>query len=104
MASRAITNVVMYLPCYLLLGMALIFSIIAVVGMIEHKLAKCRGMTVTIHKSHDMTPWESTIVTLISTPRFGQIRRCRKCKAEHAKTVCGEDCHPELIRKCPESE
>lgn len=104
MASRAITNIIMYLPCYLLGIMALTFGIIAMVGVMKDSQARCRGMKVVIHESHKMTPWESTIVTLISTPRFGQIRRCEKCKAEHAKTASGEDCHHELIAKCPESE
>jgi hypothetical protein len=102
MASRVLTNIVMYLPCYLLFIMALVCGIAAVVGIMKDKKARCRGMKVEIHESHDMTPWKSTIVTLISTPRFGSIRSCRKCGAEHAKTVCGEDCHSQLITKCPE--
>lgn len=57
-------------------------------------------MKIKIHPSHEMTDWESTIVTLISTPRFGKIRRCINCDAEHAKTVAGEACHDELKSKC----
>jgi hypothetical protein len=55
---------------------------------------------IKIHESHKMTEWEETIVTLISTPRFGQIRRCENCDAEQAKTVCGEDYHDSLLHKC----
>lgn len=51
-----------------------------------------------------MTEWENTIVTLISTPRFGSIRRCLNCEGEHAKTVCGEDCHDSLLHKCELAE
>ena len=54
----------------------------------------------TPHPSHEMTEWESTIVTLISTSRFGQIRRCKKCEGEHAKTAAGEAMHEELREKC----
>lgn len=52
------------------------------------------------HPSHDMTEWESAVVTLISTSRFGEIRECKKCGAEHARTVCGEDMHDELKYEC----
>lgn len=54
----------------------------------------------TPHPSHDMTDWESTIVTLVSTSRFGEIRRCKNCDAEHAITVAGEGIHPELLVPC----
>ena len=53
-----------------------------------------------IHKSHKMGPWRPSIVTLIETPRFGEIRACVECGAEHARTACGEDCHDDLTRKC----
>lgn len=59
---------------------------------------------IEIDKSHKMTEWENTIVTLISTPRFGSIRRCLNCEGEHAKTVCGEDCHDSLLHKCEFAE
>ncbi len=52
------------------------------------------------HPSHEMTEWESSIVTLIATPRFGRIRHCRKCNAEHVKTVAGEAMHDELYAPC----
>ena len=52
------------------------------------------------HPSHDMEPWRSTIVTLIATSRFGSIRACRNCEAEHAKTVAGEAHHGELESPC----
>lgn len=53
------------------------------------------------HSSHEMTEWESTIVTLISTSRFGDIRKCKHCEAEHARTAAGEAHHDELEVKCP---
>ena len=52
------------------------------------------------HASHDMTEWESTIVTLANTPRFGQIRECKNCGAEEAKTVAGHAMHDELYTRC----
>lgn len=52
------------------------------------------------HKSHKMTEWRSTIVTLLETSRFGSIRECEVCEAEHAQTACGEAHHPELDRPC----
>lgn len=58
-------------------------------------------MSTAPHESHDMTEWESTIVTIISTPRFGSIRECRHCGAEQAKTVAGEAMHDELRLACP---
>jgi len=53
-----------------------------------------------IHPSHEMTEFESTIVTIISTPRFGSLRECKHCGAEHAKTVAGEGHHDELFERC----
>ncbi len=53
-----------------------------------------------VHSSHDMTEWRSSIVTLIETPRFGTIRECKNCGAEHAKTAAGEDMHDELLEPC----
>jgi len=52
------------------------------------------------HPSHDMTDWKNTIVTIVSTPRFGKFRKCRKCGAEEAKTVAGADHWDELERPC----
>jgi hypothetical protein len=57
-----------------------------------------------IHPSHKMSEWRSTIVTLIETPRFGSIRKCLNCGAEHAKTVAGEGLHDELADPCPFTE
>ena len=54
------------------------------------------------HRSHNMTDWKSTIVTLISTSRFGELRECRNCGGEHAFTVAGEAMHVELTRPCQE--
>lgn len=53
-----------------------------------------------IHDSHVMSEWESTVVTLISTPRFGRVRHCIHCNAEHAETVAGSVMHEELKVKC----
>jgi hypothetical protein len=47
-----------------------------------------------------MTEWESTIVTIISTSRFGEIRECTTCGAEEARTVSGHVAHDELNSKC----
>lgn len=54
-----------------------------------------------VHPSHDMTEWESTIVTLQYTSRYGQIRECKNCGAEHATTAAGENIHYELLKLCP---
>ena len=56
------------------------------------------------YKSHEMTDWRSTIVTLVSTSRFGQIRSCKNCGAEQAKTVSGADSHPEIFKPCLDKE
>lgn len=53
------------------------------------------------HPSHEMTEWRGAIVTLISTSRFGSIRECKNCGAEHAKTAAGEAMHDELKVACP---
>ena len=55
------------------------------------------------HESHDMTEWENTIVTISSTSRFGDIRECKKCTAEEARTVCGHAAHNELSKPCSEA-
>lgn len=52
------------------------------------------------HKTHDMTPWRSSIVTLSATPRFGRLRECRNCGGEHAITIAGEKMHDVLYSKC----
>lgn len=52
------------------------------------------------HESHDMTPWRSTIVTIIATPRFGEFRKCRLCDAEQAKTVAGSAEWDEITLPC----
>jgi hypothetical protein len=53
------------------------------------------------HPSHEMGPWESSIVTIVATARFGSIRKCEHCGAEEAKTVCGHAAHDELAVECP---
>lgn len=52
------------------------------------------------HPSHKMSKWRSTTVTIISTSRFGEIRQCENCDAEHAITVAGEAMHDELYYPC----
>lgn len=52
------------------------------------------------HESHDMGEWRETIVTITSTSRFGSLRSCKNCDAEHAKTVAGEAMHDELMAPC----
>jgi hypothetical protein len=54
------------------------------------------------HKSHKMSKWRGTIVTLIpgGTSRFGEFRDCEKCGAEEAKTVSGHQAHEELKSVC----
>lgn len=53
-----------------------------------------------IHNSHDMTDWRNTIVTIISTSRFGKIRECKKCGGEEASTAAGSGIHDELRFEC----
>ncbi len=52
------------------------------------------------HVSHSMTEWESSIVTLAEAARFGRMRYCRHCRAEHAYTARGEAMRDELYRAC----
>jgi hypothetical protein len=52
------------------------------------------------HASHKMSEWENTIVTLVETARFGSIRKCINCGAEHARTVAGQAAHEELSKPC----
>lgn len=47
-----------------------------------------------------MTDWESSLVTVAETARFGRMRRCKRCRAEHAYTVRGEAMRDELYRAC----
>jgi len=54
------------------------------------------------HPSHEMTDWRSVTVTISETSRFGRIRKCAKCEAEHAETVCGQAAHEELDEPCAE--
>jgi hypothetical protein len=53
------------------------------------------------HPTHVMTDWKSTIVTIIATARFGELRMCKNCEAEEARTVSGHACHDELKEPCP---
>lgn len=52
------------------------------------------------HPSHKMTKWRGTIVTLLETSRFGELRECKNCGAEHARTAAGEANHPGLESVC----
>ena len=54
----------------------------------------------TPHASHIMGPWRSAVVQLASTPRFGVIRNCKNCDAEHAQTAAGEAMQEELYERC----
>ncbi len=53
-----------------------------------------------VHKTHRMGKWESQIVTLISTSRFGKWRQCKICGAEQAETAAGKAMFPELKLPC----
>jgi hypothetical protein len=63
-------------------------------------LQRKKELTKLIHPSHKMTKWEGSIITLINTPRFGEIRECKKCGGEQAITVSGDGTHPELRVQC----
>jgi hypothetical protein len=52
------------------------------------------------HPTHEMTEWESAIVTLLETSRFGSIRECKNCGAEEAQTSAGHRAHTELAYRC----
>lgn len=52
------------------------------------------------HPSHVMGTWKNTIVTLVETSRFGSIRTCINCGAEHARAVAGATAHEELVDQC----
>ena len=73
---------------------------------IRHAKISYNVITKVGAKNHNykMTKWESTIVTIIATPRFGQFRKCKKCGAEQAKTAAGEGIHDELRVKCQGGE
>lgn len=56
--------------------------------------------TLTPHATHDMSRWRSDMITLIDTPRFGRIRKCKKCGYEQAETAAGADWDSELGQPC----
>lgn len=66
----------------------------------KRALIRQKKLNAEIHKTHNMTRWRQTIVTLACTPRFGKIRMCRKCEHEQAVTVGGTGTHNELSAKC----
>ena len=55
----------------------------------------------TVHKSHRMSKWRSAIISTEISDRFGEIRNCKHCNAEQAKTVTGTHTHQELYIECP---
>ncbi len=52
------------------------------------------------HASHAMTDWELSVVTVADTTRFGRIRHCKRCSADHAYTARSETMRDELYRAC----
>lgn len=53
-----------------------------------------------LHKSHKMTKWRDTVVTIIDTPRFGRLRACKNCGHEQAETVTGRHTQQALREPC----
>ena len=68
-----------------------------------HKTEKEKADAI-INKSHRMSRWESSIVTITSTARFGLIRECKLCGYEQAHTATGTHTHDELKEKCDGAE
>lgn len=54
----------------------------------------------SVHKSHKMTKWTSTILAPCGTPRFYSIRECKKCGGEQYYAAAGRFIDPELKEKC----
>jgi hypothetical protein len=54
----------------------------------------------SVHKSHKMTKWSSTILAPCGTPRFYSIRECKKCGGEQYYAAAGRFIDPELKEKC----
>ena len=52
------------------------------------------------HKSHVMTPWQKTIVTITATPRFGKKCKCENCGAAHIKDGFSQVHDSELAEPC----
>jgi len=56
------------------------------------------------HPSHCMSRWKSKVVTLIDTPRFGRVRKCKNCGAEQMESVAGFRLDKELRELCVEKK
>jgi hypothetical protein len=54
----------------------------------------------SVHKSHKMTKWGSTILAPCGTARFYSIRECKKCGREQYYAAAGRFIDPELKEEC----
>lgn len=54
----------------------------------------------SVHKSHKMTKWESTILAPCGTERFYSIRECKKCGGEQYYAAAGRFIDKELKEEC----
>jgi hypothetical protein len=54
----------------------------------------------SVHKSHKMTEWGSTILSPCGTERFYSIRECKKCGHEQYYAAAGRFIDPELKEEC----
>jgi len=54
----------------------------------------------SVHKSHKMTEWTSTILAPCGTARFYSIRECKKCGGEQYYAAAGRFIDSELKEKC----
>lgn len=53
------------------------------------------------HQSHEMSEWESSPVTILTTTRFSDWRECKRCGGEQARTAAGAAMDDELALPCP---
>lgn len=53
-----------------------------------------------VNNSHKMGNWECDIVCIISTPRFGQLRECKKCGSQQQVSVSGYKTDSDLKEEC----
>ena len=54
----------------------------------------------SVHKSHKMTKWSSTILAPCGTPRFYNIRECKKCGGAQYYAAAGRFIDQELKKEC----
>jgi hypothetical protein len=54
----------------------------------------------SVHKSHKMTKWGSTILAPCGTERFYSIRECKKCGGEQYYAAAGQFIDDELKKPC----